>query len=459
MRILTREQFQFIALIGFSIILTYSVPETISSFWYLITLFLYYRSKNEPFWLAYFFVTTDGFMGFLGVYSANLTILPGMPEIEVVQLYILLSVIKASRIKNVYPVFLRKWYSIILLFIVVLIVWGIGLGIDEGLKVYLRIFKLTFPFALFYSLPRLFNDTRSYRRLMEFLFLVVILAFVTTIFSFISGINVDFRKEVDVKEFSNKTIRLLLNPWINIISFGMALVFMSFKSKLEFTNRYLYLVVGMSWIMFILSATRGWIVGFSFVLLIYFTVIQKIRTNAIIGILIITILFLGLIFFNDSVANQFQFAIDRLISLEDLAEGDVTAGGTLQRLDVRGPRVLAVWEDQKILGYGFSSTYFNNSDHHVAFHNILLHSGVIGLALFIIFFISFYLSVYLKALNSTKEYKRILLTLLAFITGWLLLHSTSRQDFGFYGMPRTIIPQAIFFSFTTLIYYKASLKH
>jgi len=77
----------FLLLTAVTIFVTYFTSEVIASFWYLLVLVLYYRSDDEPMWLAFFLVTVDGFMGFMGLYSVTLTILPGLPTIELAQLH------------------------------------------------------------------------------------------------------------------------------------------------------------------------------------------------------------------------------------------------------------------------------------------------------------------------------------------------------------------------------------
>ncbi|MBK7733705.1 MAG: hypothetical protein IPI37_13315 [Bacteroidales bacterium] len=99
----------FLVLTAVTIFVTYFTSEVIASFWYLLLLVLYYRSDDEPMWLAFFLVTVDGFMGFMGLYSVTLTILPGLPTIELAQFYILLSVVKVIARRSSFKCFLQKY--------------------------------------------------------------------------------------------------------------------------------------------------------------------------------------------------------------------------------------------------------------------------------------------------------------------------------------------------------------
>ena len=90
----------FILLVTTTIIVTYRAPEIFASMWYVFLLALYYMSKDEALWLAFFLVTVDGFMGFLGLFSVTISILPDLPAIELCQLYIVVSFIKAAMTRS-----------------------------------------------------------------------------------------------------------------------------------------------------------------------------------------------------------------------------------------------------------------------------------------------------------------------------------------------------------------------
>jgi len=59
----------FLVLTAVTIFVTYFTSEVIASFWYLLLLVLYYRSDDEPMWLAFFLVRVHGFYGALFSYA------------------------------------------------------------------------------------------------------------------------------------------------------------------------------------------------------------------------------------------------------------------------------------------------------------------------------------------------------------------------------------------------------
>lgn len=142
--------------------------------------------------------------------------------------------------------------------------------------------------------------------------------------------------------------------------------------------------------------------------------------------------------------NQFDSAINRFMSVEQIAEGDAAADNTQIRTTERSPRVMKKWRDSPILGYGFSEEYNRSYDGHVGNQNILLHSGIIGFALMLIFFLIFIGKIIQTTINTSNN---ALMVFIVFLIGWLIIHSTSGQHFSYTQIPAYVMPQAIFFCF------------
>jgi O-antigen ligase len=205
-----------------------------------------------------------------------------------------------------------------------------------------------------------------------------------------------------------------------------------------------------------LSATRGWIISIGLIILSTFLVSKKLKklTGFIVTIAILIMLGLS----NPAIKKQSEYSIDRLTTLEALAEGDVTAKGTLRRLDVRGPKVMKKWSENPILGWGYSDITWKYVDPHVGNQTLLMMSGILGFSLFVGFFISVSLKMYAKYLNLPKSLiqKKVFLYFIVYLIGWFLLHTTSAQQFSYGGIPSQVIPQAIYLSLCALIYSKAN---
>jgi len=87
---------KFLVLIAVTVYATYYAPAPVAVAWYAVMAVAYFFSTNEALWLALFLATADGFASYFGMYEVTLTVLPGLPAVEISQIYIILTVIKAA---------------------------------------------------------------------------------------------------------------------------------------------------------------------------------------------------------------------------------------------------------------------------------------------------------------------------------------------------------------------------
>ncbi len=137
----------FIILILCTIGALYYTPPIIATLFSIITLIAYFKSKHEAFWLAYFLTIGDGFFGFFGNYEAILTIVPGMPGVEVGQIYVLLTVIKTLQFQKEYRPFYSTFLNILFVYLIFLVIQGYIVGLSWDMNVQFRIIKYVLPFA------------------------------------------------------------------------------------------------------------------------------------------------------------------------------------------------------------------------------------------------------------------------------------------------------------------------
>jgi hypothetical protein len=456
-KIIPQGFIKFIILVLVTIALTYVANPLVASLWYILLLVLYWRSADEAFWFAFFLVTVDGFMGFLGVYTVTIKAIPGLPAIELAQFYIILSVLKARRNKSNPPVFYRNYLWVLLCYLIFMIVWGQAMGFSGELKGYFRLLKFTFPFILFYSLPRLLIRVEYYERIFGFLFIVLILGFFTQAFTLVTGLSPAGTLNLTEEQISEAGIfRGFYNITITLMGLFGALFFLSYKQKNGFSTVYLYIVIIAAYGMAFLSATRGWILSFSLIIISTFIFSGGIKVRKTIGFIFISALLLFAGLSNQKIMEQVLFSKERFLTMESLAEGDITAGGTLQRLSVRGPRVMKIWKENPVFGWGFSTYSREHGDVHVANQTLLMTSGIVGYILLNGFFLFFILKLgdaYIKTVKS-NSYRNVFMVFIIFLCGWFVIHSTSGQHFNYSGIPVQIMPQALFFSFGALIYSK-----
>ncbi|MBK6931690.1 MAG: hypothetical protein IPH12_12825 [Saprospirales bacterium] len=430
--------------LGASILATYYAPAIFRPIFYVIMLGAYFRSKDEALWLTLFFIVSDGFWGYFNAYEVVVSLIPGLPPIEVGHLYILLTVIKASKAGNPGRFFHDKIVAVMAVYLGFLIVQGYVLGLSPQINIQFRMVKFIFPIMLFYSVPRLFRTGEQYRDLFMYMFPFAFFALFAQVFTIVThmspsqylGIYRDFWFTVDVSK--GKTYRGFYSSGIVLMTFFGALYYLAHRGK-NFNFLYLVAIAGADLMSVFLSATRGWLIGLSLGLVLFLLFIFKPsgkRLATMAGATIVLILGLLAI---PVVGMQFTHAFKRMTTLEALASGDVTAHGTLERLNKRSPRVMGKWIETPLTGWGFSDEFFKYADFHVANQNILLHSGILGAILMGMFFVYFHFVLFWRSTHLPRGHplKEAIMVFVIFFPGWFFIHSTSGQHFGYYQEPAT----------------------
>ncbi len=449
---------EFFSLVIISLIVVYFAPTVLAYIWFVLLLNLYWKSSDESFWFALFFVLSDGFMGFFGAYQATLALLPGMPPIEVAQFYIVMSVLKARTIRQPYPVFYNKYLSVMGAYVLFLIGVGLVFGINPTPNDYFRIVKLTLPLLLFYSVPKLIRSDYDYLRVFSLVFPVAIMAFVTQLFDIITGRSfAGFLGASDIAYWDvmeGRIYRVFYNVNIILVSLFGALYYTLRKVR-AFNIIYLYIVILSSLSVAYLSATRGWILGFGVVIALFIVVSGRHNIPRLSFFLIVGAVLLILGLSNPAVGSQISRSYERFMTVESVAEGDLTAGGTVTRATYQSKDVMDKWKESPVFGWGFSEEFRGYINEHVGNQNILLHSGLLGAGLMFVFFAFFHVRLIETGVRSRK---RELFIFTIFFIGWFIIHSTSGQHFAYYQMPKNIMAQSLFFSFGAMNYWNINKR-
>lgn len=448
---------KFFTLVIISIVFNYFAPAVIKDLWYFFVLYLYYRSKDEPLWLAFFLVLNDGFGSFFGYRGANISSIPFLPQFEVGHLYVMMSVLKIFKHRIKVPVFYSKFMSIMLLYIIFMYIYGLFQGSPSGYNIHFRSIRIIFPLFLIYTIPTLLRVPADYDRLFSFIFIIGIIAFLAQIFSIITGASpIVFLgiSEGAVTEVSETTTyRGFYNVSATLLSFFASMYYLTVKTKV-FDRNYMQIVLVASMGTALLSATRGWFLGLGFTLILFLIVVSRfnIKRFLMFAVPLAILLLIGLL--QPKINQQIQNALKRFKTLGAIMEGDLSAGGTASRATIQGPAVLKVWREHPILGWGYSDTFYKNQNGHVGNENVLLHSGIIGVSFMIAFFIYFHLKlVYLSGrLSGFNPYGRSFLVFPVFFVAMFIIHSTSGQLFGYMTTYRAFFVQAVFFGFGATMY-------
>jgi hypothetical protein len=238
----------------------------------------------------------------------------------------------------------------------------------------------------------------------------------------------------------------------------LALYFLSAHTR-SFNKFYLSLIVYLSCFSIFITATRGWIIAIFFVIISCMVV--NIRSLKIVPVILL-VFFVGFSFIIKSslvMEKQLTYSVERLLTMENLAEGDLTARGTLRRLTTRHEPVIKKFMEKPIFGWGYSGEAFDTHDYHVGNQSILMSGGIVGMIVIIymlFFIIKQPLHLYFN-IRKNGFRKQQLLLIPIFTFGLFIIHSSSTQLFGFmpYLYPlhfNKIIFLSIIFSFFNFVY-------
>ncbi|MCB9284865.1 MAG: hypothetical protein H6563_12380 [Lewinellaceae bacterium] len=453
---------KILGLIAVTIWVNYFGPKFLISPFYLGVLAACFFSKDEPFWLVFFLVISDGFLGFFNNYEAVLSAIPGLPPVEVGHFYIVLTFIKVLKKKPEEKPFYSSVLGALLVYMIFLVVEGYVVGVSPEMNVQFRIIKFILPLLLLYTIPRLINTEEQFRQVMILFIPFAFLALAAQIFTISTGLAPSQMMGLYQELWftatlkTSKTYRGFYSTGMVLISFFSALYFIARDTK-DFKKVLLYGVVAADFLSAFLSATRGWVLCFTFSTFFFLVFVLKLSARRL-GVIALTVAVALLSLMSVPVVKkQFTSAFARILTLEALAGGDVTAGGTLERLDDRSPRVVHKWLESPLTGWGFSDEFFHYADFHVGNQNILMHSGIIGAALLFLFMVFFHLKLTQRslALPHGHGYKNALLVFPIFFMGWFIIHSTSGQQFQYYDTPGGAIITGFYLSIGAFTFRKS----
>jgi hypothetical protein len=396
---------------------------------------MFLRSSNNVFWVAVLFIMAFSPFG-LFYYRSNEWIIPltstvGVSFKNIIGLVFFIKWIALLRFKKqkIFD-FLFSYYLVFFVFILFLIFVGFFFGFSL-VQVYNHI-QFLIPFLLFLVVPTLFNQKEllTFNKIL-FLFSVIhtIVAFADILSSgSVISFLVFYKQTATASVFKDEIIRLTGGIFIAFYSMVVGLYYIVTSSK-DFKSWYLWFVVLLSWLFILSSATRGWMIA-SFFLIISYLIFYTKKTILSARTMVTTMLLVafGYLVLPAGVINNLGAAFTRFETVESVAEGDLTAGGTAERWVVRGPRVLTLFNESPIFGFGYSKITYQYYDGHVGNHTLLLIGGVVGLLVVWLTVIAIVIKLFtLEKYGNVKGVFVFGITMLSV----MIIHSTSRNMVSF----------------------------
>jgi len=348
-------------------------------------------------------------------------------------------VLLTKNIKNDLGPFRKFRYEMIGISAIFMISLLVGIIIGMKFSNYSQTIRFIMPLIYIIMIPKTMKKPEDWLHFLKLIFPVVIFTFIGQIYFIIkkeplsSLIFPDMIQKVNMNFLvylrDSQVSRYITGPYIGYICFCAALYYLTYKNPV-FNASYLKLIVTLSFLQPILSATRSHSIVFLFIFLGWI-LSQKVTKLPKIILLIIIILLVGIHQINKStvVKSQIDKSYERLMTVTNIVKGDMTAGGTYSRLTTHTTSVMKKYIESPLFGFGFSDEFFQNSDDHVGVPNMLLNIGMIGFVLFS----AIILSIIKKILKIDKK-KRLSMEKKLFllgVIGIIWIHIFGRQLFGF----------------------------
>jgi len=446
------KYFKFFGLYCVIILVNYFTPGIVRVIFFSSLLIVFYKSKQNAFWIALFFVIQYApgylFNNIDAIYNLNFYRVPGSDRnISFNELSIVIMFLKALTSKEHYKI--NKIFLLLIFYSIFLFAISFAFGVTTT-KI-LRTIRFLIPYTLFWSLPVLLLKEEKFLDIFNYFLIFSIVVFAMQIYMFVSGkhfftlLGGRFEQRFDVAndlifDSEHDLVRPLYSTHILFLNIIIGLYY--FISNSNQKPKYLIVYVALSLISLIITGTRGYSIGAIAMIFIYFIILPK-RLKTISKYLMFFLIGLFVILLIPQVNKQMSLAIDRIMTVTKFAEGDITAGGTSQRFNRYMPMVMNKFTESPIIGFGFSDDFYANTNAHVAIPNTLLNGGIVGLILFLAFLFYFYFRSTYWYLHIDQKYIIIVIGL----TGFLIVHIFSFAIFSY------LLGQANYFCFVLFLVF------
>lgn len=433
------KSFMIMGLFWVSVLFVYTFPIGLDKLFFALLLFIFWYSKVDYFWFAFFIIISLYPASFFTENSGDslrrlplYTLIP-KASFSVFDIFMIVSLLKAIvkgrrlKFKDVLNI---KYASIFILYLLIVSFFH-GFSVKTFISLPLRgLFFYTF----FYSFPALvFTKKDTYK------FMYMFLPFVfTEVFSQMFLLSTG-RNLVSVFYSSASTMVVrdkLMGDNIRAIANGYSIIVLSFMFSLSLLERsevgsktYLFVVIIATIISIMLSATRQTIIMVAFMFVLYFVFVNKAKPGILLQLFIATLIIFFLIdvlnIFN--LSNIFNASLNRLTGAVELKAGSFEAEDTLDyRLSIRLPMILESIQRSLFLGFGFSDEFFRVYDGHLGGVLVgIMQMGIIGYTSLLLFIASIYKNAiyYAKRFGENNTCSNVIKSLLIGVSGYVLVNT------------------------------------
>lgn len=430
-------------------------------------LILFSSDRRELFWVSFTFIYASNPAGLFYNYTFGINL--GQVVVDFSQILTIILFIKVLRKRLVYPLFFNRFLWILSGVIILNVLNGFSNGLGE-IRILFRVVKLLLPFSFIYIALIIYKTDEDFKYFFSMIFPFVIIGFVAQLLVYFLGITpAIFLYGKEIVGAENVLGGVLPEEQLSryVFSIGlqsvalMGCLFYLASGRSKFNKIYLSIILFLCFFSVLLSGTRGWTIGFGTAILLWSIFSVKRIKGVLISGITITLLYFLIIKSFPVVGHQLQFAINRINTVELLAKGDLSAGGTVQRFTERGPIVMSAFrETNQIFGAGYSKYYFDHQDGHVGHQNLLLQSGYLGYILLNSFILYLIFKLIYQYFKSPKSYFNEALLAAGLILIGLYLIFIGLAIFSYLVSPEWSVVYGLILAFAGYYYYKSkSLNH
>lgn len=381
----------------------YYAPVGTDKLFCVVLFFLFWYSKSDYFWFAFFLIISAFPGGFFlemsGTALRRLPIFSPIPKISfsIMDIFLIIALIKAilrGKKTKLIDVFKLKNIGILIPYIVIVSVFY-GVSLKAFLNGTARGF---FFYTLLFSFPALVYNRKEVYKFMVMFFPFAVLEIIAQIFTLKTGMEfANIFNSGAASEILNSVtgeVRVIPTGYINMrLAYVFAFVLLESKENIV-PKIYSYMIILITLASVIISATRSAIVMFIFIFVAYFVFIARKKPNVFLQIFISSAILIMLLDATNvfDLNNIVDSSYNRFVGAVSMEGGSVKAEDTFDnRISNRLP---ILWDNIRksiLIGYGFSDKYFNIYDGHLGGVFVgLLQAGILGYSLYIVFIINIY---------------------------------------------------------------------
>ena len=403
--------------------LHYNAPLFVTLVLQVVVLLAFYKSRlNYPWvFIVYFVSFNPG--GLFSLTEGEALLLFSSPEIGSLSfqmVFIIVGWLKTITQKP--PVFFSPRFFVIVAYMLLQVpIFGLADPI--------RFLRMLIIFSWLILLPRLLRNQKEFEGLFYMILLGNLFVFVTNLFQIITGAPMvslfTLRQALGSGYDPDLLVRTAYGIQIAHLAVFGGLSYLT-REKPTISPVFAYSGIVLGFLNIVFSATRGWVFGSLFLILVYgFFLIPRLFRNIMIVVPVLIVSGFA-IWQVPIIRNQILKSYDRVLYFENILNPDLDVETSDIGRVTRSEPVLRSFRESPVLGHGFGGRA--RTDGHVGNQSMLAQLGIIGYLLFVNLWLGFIVKMYRSgrssAFHEPELFRLKMLCAITFVSVFII-HSTS----------------------------------